>query len=159
MSSTRFNNDISRIVKRNQEQTDIGRWVLNTPGHGVQPHYYEDPHIRLQHWGANLRENVHPIDIASDLDGRMRQASKWCPSHLYPNKTLNKTEPKSYPIMEAYTHDTRTTHPSFLYRDLQQHRKIPLHFNPQDHVHSLLSFENRINTRNEARDLFNVQHN
>jgi len=153
MASTRFNDDILRLEKRNQESTDIGRWILNTPGNGVQPHYYEDPNIRLQKWGANLRD-VHPMDVASDLDGRNRPASKYCSHKVYPYNSVGETHILyNYPTMNAYTQETRLTHPAWSYVDLPQHRISHLHFNPQKYTE--LDFNARINTRNMARDNYN----
>ena len=75
MAFTRFNYDDARTMKLLQESTGPGRYAINTPGQGADLPLYEDPHIRLQGWGANLMgvHNGHAIDIASDLDGRSRR--------------------------------------------------------------------------------------
>ena len=58
MSFTRFHDDPCRINKQLQESTDPGRYMLNVPGNGDKPYYIEDPYIRIQGWGANLRTNT-----------------------------------------------------------------------------------------------------
>ena len=55
MSFTRFDYDECRTAKKLQELTGPGRYMLNTPGPGCNLCFYEDPQIRLQGWGANLR--------------------------------------------------------------------------------------------------------
>ena len=40
MANTRFNYDPCRTVKKLQEATDIGRYMLNTPGNGLRPKKY-----------------------------------------------------------------------------------------------------------------------
>lgn len=74
MSFTRFHYDKARTQKRLQELTGPGRWVLNTPGQGVSPLFYEDPHMRLEKWGGNVYSN--PIDVSSDLQGRNKILSR-----------------------------------------------------------------------------------
>jgi len=67
MSFTRFNDDPCRIKKQNQEATGPGRYMLNKPGWGDKPCFMDDPHIRMEQWGANLRTDS--INLESDLMG------------------------------------------------------------------------------------------
>ena len=71
MSFTRFNYDDARTKKNLQQSTGPGRYILNVPGNGVKLPMINDPQMRMQRWGANLRDvpNGHPIDIDSDLIG------------------------------------------------------------------------------------------
>ena len=71
MSFTRFHDDPERIKKQAQESSDVGRYWLNTPGQGVNIGFVEDAHIRLQGWGANLRNNT--VELESDLKGITRR--------------------------------------------------------------------------------------
>ena len=75
MAFTRFNYDDCRTKKKLQESTGPGRYSLNMPGNGSNPCFFNDPQIRVQKWGANLRSVVNgaPIDIDSDLTGRTRK--------------------------------------------------------------------------------------
>ena len=87
MAFTRFNYDDARTKKKLQEATDSGRYVLNVPGNGAEPTFFDDPYIRVQKWGANLREVINggPIDIDSDLSGRTRQLTKYCSTKKFSN--------------------------------------------------------------------------
>ena len=76
MSFTRFHDDNCRIEKQLQELTGTGRYMLNTPGPGKNPCFMEDPYLRLQYWGANLKTNS--INLESDLRGLTRSANKDC---------------------------------------------------------------------------------
>jgi hypothetical protein len=152
MAFTRYKYDDIRIKKELQESTGSSRWILNTPGAGTDLPYFEDPHIRLQKWGANIMNvanNRSVIDISSDLDGRNRKASKNCVEVNYPNK-IEKSWRKNYRTEKSFTDETRTSHPAWLSRDLEQTRwEYPI-FNPQENV--CKHFENNINTRILEKD-------
>ena len=67
MAFTRFHDDQARVEKQLQELTGSGRYMIDTPGNGPAPPFMEDPFIRLQKWGANLRSNT--INLESELLG------------------------------------------------------------------------------------------
>lgn len=150
MAFTRFNDDICRIKKKLQESTDQGRYMLNVPGNGDKPLYINDPYIRLQQWGGNLIENS--FEIENDLRGMTRNINK---DHIVKNN-YKTYQPKInniiYPTAGNITDQTRSTHPSWLYRDLEQTNWKILHFNPQNNVY--LPFQNNLNTRIIEKDLF-----
>ena len=152
MSFTRFNYDECRTKKLLQESTGPGRWILNKPGNGDKPCFFEDPHIRMQQWGANLRipNSGAPIDIASDLDGRTRRYEKFCPKTKYPNTGIVTSEKQEYPTCNAYTDETRISHPAWLYRDLEQTRwEYPL-LDPQENT--TMPFYNNLSSRILEKD-------
>lgn len=153
MAFTRYKYDDLRTKKELQEATGSGRWILNTPGNGTDLPYFEDPHIRLQKWGANLMSvgnNRSVIDISSDLDGRSRKATKNCVNHNYPINNVEKSWRKNYKTQKSFTDETRTTHPAWMTRDLEQTRwEYPV-FNPQENV--CKRFENNVNTRILEKD-------
>ena len=62
------------LCKLNEQNKSLG-YMSNVPGNGLYPDYFNDPQIRLQKWGANLKSVVNggPIDIDSDLKGRTRK--------------------------------------------------------------------------------------
>ena len=69
MAFTRFNYDDDRLKKELQQATGSGRYILNVPGNGSTPLYFDDPYIRVQGWGANLREVINgAMKIISGLD-------------------------------------------------------------------------------------------
>ena len=67
MALTSIKNEPCRIKKQLQEMTGLGRYMNNAPGPGKDVPFCEDPHLRLQQWGANLRTNC--INLESDLLG------------------------------------------------------------------------------------------
>jgi len=74
MAFTRFHDDPSRIKKQVQISSFQGRYFLDTPGQGVDLPFLEDPNIRMQYWGANLRNNT--INLESDLRGLSRKLNR-----------------------------------------------------------------------------------
>lgn len=159
MSFTRYKYDDIRVKKELQQSTGTGRYMLNTPGQGVLPLYYEDPHIRLQQWGANLcvsKKTGSPVDIASYLDGRSRKAHKYCTETEVPyvdGKFGGVHEyGKESKTMVAYTDETRASHPAWTYRTKEQTRwEYPL-MDPQENT--CMRFNNNISTRILEKDYF-----
>ena len=155
MAFTRFKYSDCRTVKALEESTGPGRYMLNKPGNGCMPCFFQDPQIRMQGWGANLRDvpGGGPIDIDSDLLGLTRPLSKDCSRGKYPNSGVVKSVKVTYPTCLApNTLQSRVTHPPWMYRDLSQARWYPLFLNPQENV--CLSFHNNINTRLLAKDYY-----
>ena len=156
MANTRFNYDDARTVKNLQESTGPGKYMLNVPGNGEGKdlHFYEDPFIRQQRWGANLM-NVrggHPIDIDSNLIGLDRRLAKDCRQFTYDKFTPGTWTPTYLTKKGGYTKQSRTTHPAWLYLDLEQNHRGPLFLDPQENLH--LPFHNNINTRILERDAY-----
>lgn len=153
MSFTRFNYDDCRTEKLLQESTGPGRYILNTPGWGDKPTFYNDPQIRMQKWGGNLRHvpDGNAIDIHSDLIGITRKLSKDCKGNKYPNKSIVRSQKVTYPICkDSVVEESRTTHPAWMYKDLEQNNKQYLHLDPQENV--TMGFQNNLNTRLLERD-------
>jgi hypothetical protein len=149
MAFTRFHDDPCRIKKRLQESTDQGRYILNVPGNGDKPFYIEDPHIRLQHWGANLMKNN--LDIENDLRGLTRGLNRDC---MYVNNyevNKAKTNQNNYPNIKAtITDQSRITHPAWLSRDLEQVNWYILPLDPQENT--CFPFQNNLSTRILEKD-------
>ena len=155
MAFCRYNYDDCRTKKKLQESTGPGRYILNVPGNGSKPCFYNDPQIRMQKWGANLQSVVNgaPIDIDSDLTGRTRKLTKYNSKKNFPNTGIPITNKVEYPICkDALTDESRATHPAWEYRALPQNREYPLFFNPQENV--CMRFHNNLNTRLLERDNF-----
>ena len=106
MSFTRFNYDPCRTMKLQQQATGPGRYIFNTPGNGCAPCYMEDPAIRLQKWGANLRKVPlgHPIDINSDLLGITRLLTKDCIANEFPKKGVIRSRQAIFNTCKPFTH-------------------------------------------------------
>ena len=151
MANTRFNYDECRTAKILQESTGPGRYLLNTPGPGCNPCFIEDPHIRLQGIGPNLRSvhNGHPVDIDSDLMGLTRPLNKDC---LQYDENAVKSSQNNYKDCSIdYTDESRATHPSWMYRDLEQTRWYPLLEDPQHK--SMIPINDYKNSTLIAKDL------
>lgn len=151
MAFTRFNYDECRTKKQLQQQTGPGRWILNVPGNGSNPCYMEDPQIRIQKWGGNLRTNA--INLESTLLGVNRQLSRDC---------LGKDNYKNYEVASEqvvypscnnlYTEESRAIMPAWTARDLEQANLYYLPLNPQENT--CMPFTNNINTRILEKDYF-----
>jgi len=143
MSFTRFHDDPCRINKQLQESTDPGRYMLNVPGNGDKPYYIEDPYIRIQGWGANLRTNT--INLESNLIGLNQPLSRDCLQNNY-LKTAVNSSPISYPsCCPSFVEQSRVTHPAWTYRDLEQTNWYYPQLNPQENV--CFPFQNNLSTR------------
>ena len=162
MSFTRFNYDDCRTEKALQQATGTSRYILNTPGWGNRPSTFDDPQIRMQKWGGNLRKvyNSSAIDIHSDLIGITRPLSKDCKDKSFPFKGVTHSTKQIYPsVKKAITHESRVTHPAWMYRSLEQTREYPLFLDPLENC--LVPFETNLNTRLLERDNFipKIPHN
>ena len=149
MAFTRFHDDKNRIIKQLQESTDVGRYMLNVPGNmGTTPCFVNDPHIRMDKWGANLRTNK--TNLESDLLGLTRTINRDCESmNLYTNYT-EASSSIEYPTCGDATNQSRATHPAWEYRDLEQPRwENPL-LNPQINLEP--QFKTNVSTRILAKD-------
>ena len=151
MACTRFYYDPCRTKKQLQQATDPGRWILNVPGNGVNPCYIEDPQIRIQKWGANLRTNT--INLESDIMGVNRTASRDCLGKDNYKKFNVENEPIKYPsCSNLFTEQSRAIAPAWMVRDLEQVDWYYPPLNPQENT--CIPFLNNLNTRILEKDYF-----
>ena len=148
MSFSRFYDDPCRVEKQLQESTGPGRYMLNVPGNGDKPCFMEDPFVRLQQWGANLRTN--PVLVDSELKGLNRVHTK-NDCTIAPNPAA-ASEAVTYPSCQPFTDQTRATNPAWTARDLEQDNFTVLPLDPQENV--CLPFQNNLDTRLLERDYF-----
>ena len=132
MSLTSIRNEPERIKKELQQMTDIGRYQIATPGPGANVGFVEDPHIRLQGWGANLRTNT--INTESDLMGLTRSLTRDCLPLNDHHKMKTSNEALNYGTVAATTEETRTINPAWTLLDQESNRWEYLHHNPQQHI-------------------------
>ena len=149
MAFTRFKYDEARTKKELQQSTDPGRWVMNVPGNGETPYYIEDPHIRIQNWGANMRTNT--INLESDLLGVNRKLNRDNTiKDSYVNFIAN-SDIIEYPTTKKLsTEQSRTILPAWTARDLEQVNWYYPQLNPQEKI--CFPFLSNINTRILERD-------
>jgi len=147
MSFTRFNDDPCRIKKQNQEATGPGRYMINKPGWGDKPCFMDDPHIRMEQWGANLRTDS--INLESDLMGLSINLNRDCKTY---KSAEVKSDKMSFPSCNPFTEQSRVTDPAWWYRDLEQVNWYILPLNPQENT--CIPFQNNLNTRMLEKDYF-----
>lgn len=147
MSFTRFHDDPARIQKQLEQMTYSGKYMMNVPGNGANMNFQEDPHIRLEKWGANLSSNA--IDIESDLRCQTRNLQRDCVQYQekkIPNKTI------TYGSTPSYVEQPRAIAPAWEIRGIQQERILDLPYNPQSHIER--PFLNNLQTRILEKDYY-----
>jgi len=149
--NTRHFYDYCRTAKYEEQATGPGRYSIDVPGNGVNPCYIEDPQIRVQKWGANLRTNS--INLESELLGYDRDVSRDCLGKDEYDKTNVKSEKVSYPNCNViFTNQPRTSHPAWMVRDLEQ---VDWYYPPLDpQMNVCIPFENNLSTRIIEKDYF-----
>ena len=151
MASTRFYYDSCRTIKSLQQSTDPGRYMLNVPGNGDKPAYMEDPHIRIQKWGGNLRTNT--INLESDLKGSTRPLNRDCLGENNYEASVPVSSQINYPsCSNLSTEQSRAIMPAWTARDLEQVDWYTLPLNPQENT--CLPFLNNLSTRILEKDYY-----
>jgi hypothetical protein len=152
MASTRFNYDSGRTIKSLQQSTGPGRYMLNVPGNGDKPAYMEDPHIRAQKWGANLRTNT--INLESDLLGITRPLNRDCLGKDNYDTNVPVNSSIQYPSNSTLTTEqSRAIMPAWTARDLEQVDWYTLPIDPQENT--CMPFLNNLSTRILEKDYYN----
>lgn len=154
MSFTRFHDDPVRISKQLQESTYLGRYQLNRPGPGVHLPFMEDPHMRLQKWGANLQNNT--VDLESSLRSLGRPLNRdLVKENDFKKKIVDSRQPVGgYSTAKPYVEQSRASHPAWMYKDLEQSKwEAPL-INPQTWSHLETPFPRDLSTRILEKDHF-----
>lgn len=158
MAFTRFHDDTSRILKSNIETTSMCSYTFNVPSNtGKKNVFVDDPHIRLQKSG-NLQYSKM-IDLEGQLKQMERGYSRDFIDNQYNNKNrVNHGERKIpiYQLNKSVTDESRSTHPSWTYRSLQQYRPEILFEDPQSHFS--LKFENNVDTNIDTKDKYRKNH-
>jgi hypothetical protein len=146
---TRFNYDDARTQKALEQSTYSGRYMLNTPGQGVNLPFQEDAQVRIQTWGANLANDA--INVESDLRGLTRRLNRDNPDmNRYDGPAAARYSQMSFPTADPFVNESRATHPAFLYRTVEMNRwETPIH-NPQTNLEK--GFHDNIQTRILEKD-------
>ena len=152
MAFTRYHDDPVRINKYLEESTFSGRYFLNTPGAGLQLPFQEEPQLRLQRWGANLMTDT--TNLESDLFGLGRKLTHDY-DVTYKQQTVSNPTTLGFVSQQPFVEESRATHPSWMYRDLEQPRwEVPF-INPQAHLEK--EFHSNLHTRILEKDNFRPQ--
>lgn len=152
MAFTRFHDDPNRIRKQLAESSFLGRYQLDCPGPGTNLPFFEDPQIRLQGWGANLRTDT--INLESDLRGLTRQLNRDLPELNDYKSFQNKvtTFRNTYRNEKPFIEESRATHPAWMYKDIEHARWEAPWLNPQHGLEK--PFQENIQTRILEKDYF-----
>ena len=113
--------------------------------------FQEDPHIRLQKWGANMANNA--ISLENDLRGMNRKNTKDCESNNY---KLHQSNPSnvSYENSASFVHQSRAEMPAWEVKGAMPNREEFLHYDPQAPIHVSFGFQNNLSTRILEKDMF-----
>lgn len=150
MAFTRFHDDPYRIKKQVEESSGMGRYFLNTPGQGMDLPFIEDPQMRLQGWGANLRTNT--INLESDLFGMTRPLNRdLVDINNYKTHAVS-TAQMGYRDSKPFIEESRVTHPAWMYKDLEQPRWEAPYLNPLNGLEK--TFNENIQTRILEKDYY-----
>lgn len=152
MSFTRFNYDQARTFKKMQESTGPGRYLLNTPdvipkGEDV-PLYCDDPHIRLQGWGGNLRKTDDSYNNTIDIDSYLLGYYNFNTKDYKPNPNINTNIEKTKNTAQ-FTDESRATNPPREYKVVEVDRFNYLYEDPQRHYN--IPFLNNVDSRELAK--------
>jgi len=150
MSFTRFHDDPNRILMQVEDSAYSGNYYLNMPGPGVNLPFIEEPQMRMQTWGANLRDNA--INLESDLFGMSRRLNR---DEIEVNdyqKTAANAPENYYESTQPFIEESRASHPAWMYKDLEHSRWESPFLNPQNGLE--MRFPSNIQTRIIEKDAF-----
>ena len=148
MSQTSFRSDPARVTKEMEMSTYSARYYLDMPGWGMDLPLMADPNIRLQGWGANLRNNS--LAISSELRGATRPLTR--DDVIFKSKVPMSIEP-IYANKDPFVEESRASHPAYTYRgmDSQYTRFEEPWLNPQN-FDTNRPFTDNISSRILAKD-------
>jgi hypothetical protein len=132
---TNIRNDKKRVQKEMEISSFACRYHLDAPGPGVQVGYIESPHIRLQHWAANVYTDQ--LGLENELTNRYNKQNgqdrkQSIPMHRYIN-----------PNQAIVTRESRTDLPAWIFRDKDSQREnISLHGQ-----HDIYSYNSTVSSR------------
>jgi hypothetical protein len=148
MSYTRFSSDPARIKKQLEETTFTSRYMLDTPGPGMDLNFMEDPQIRMQRFGANLCENTTSLE--SDLLGLTRRYNRDLVDVNDFKKYAVVAPSMNWGVSKPYTDESRASCPAWMYRTVENNRwEFPI-LNPQNGLEK--NFNENIQTRILEKD-------
>jgi hypothetical protein len=148
MSFTRFYDDPNRIRKQLEQTTFTGRYMLDVPGPGMELSFLEDPQIRMQKWGANLRDNT--VNLESDLFGMTRKMNRDLVEINDYQKNAVNSSGTNWGVTKPFVEESRASHPAWMYKSLEQDRwEYPI-LNPLHGIEK--KFNENIQTRILEKD-------
>ena len=152
MAFTRFHDDDARIRKQMEMQTYIGRYQMDAPGNGMDLPYLQDPQIRLQRWGCNLRTNT--VGVEGDLFGLSRRYNRDLAevNDYRTHAAASKSFSDNYANEAPFVCESRAILPAWMLRGVEAPRWETPFINPQANVEK--DFSDNISTRLLEKDYF-----
>lgn len=150
MSFTRKFNDYNSMKKQNEMSEFSGQYSLNVPGNGINVPFMEDPHVRLQHWGANLMTDS--ANVESELRGLGRVLTHY-PKPYTETRTSNPAQ-INYSSAPEFVDQTRLSAPAWQCKVFDSTRWETPFINPVSVglKHVDYSFSNNVSTRIQEKD-------
>lgn len=150
MAFTRFKYDDCRTEDRIKQSSGPMRYILSVPGPGSNTNLISDPYIRLQKYGANIRNN--PVDVNSDLLGLTRNLTLDCCDY-------KKYQVKSKPMFAqnynySLTNQPRESQTLYEVKEKQHDNFDYLFWNPEVHANLMIPFENNLSSRIVEKDKY-----
>lgn len=152
MASTRFSEDQVRIEDQLRQSTFSCGYMINAPGNGLTPPFMEDPHIRVQKWGAN--DMTNSVNLESELRGNRPLNNDCLGKHEYGNYKVD-TQKIQYPSNSSmYTEQPRAINPAWELRctETNRYHEPILHSDPQENT--VIPFHHNTSTRILEKDNF-----
>ena len=146
---TNIRSDNARIKKNLEISTFIGRYMLDVPGPGLDLPFMEDTQVRMQYWGANLQTNR--VDLEGQLFSINRKISRDYNDKDEYKKFMVETQPiQIFSSRNPFVEESRSSHPAFVYRELETNRYETPWINPQANLEK--PFNDNIQTRILEKD-------
>ncbi len=138
-------------MKRQNEMSEFtGQYMLNVPGNGINLPFMEDPHVRLQNWGANLTTDT------ANLESELRGLGKVLTHNpqAYTESRISNPATIQYSAAPEFVDQTRISNPAWQCRVFDSTRWETPYINPVavglSHVE--YSFSNNVSTRIQEKD-------
>lgn len=147
MSTTRFYDDDARVKKKLDESLRVGMYHMDVPGNGMKPTFMEDPQIRLQKWGANMRTNT--IQIDEDLRGLNRKVTRDIKQY---DKEAAYSASIGYDSASPIIDESRATLPAWTFRDKERDRWDYSNHDSQQYIQ--MPFEKNESSRITVKDQY-----
>ena len=147
-----FFDEPARVKKRIQESRDAAQYYTSVPGPGTHLPFFQDPHVRLQKWSANL--SMDTVNLESDLMGLTQRGGNGDVDEYFKHRVPNQSV--KYPVKKPFTEDTRTVAPAWMYRETDVSDRswsFPL-LNPLNTIEP--RFLHNVETRILAKDLADI---
>jgi hypothetical protein len=145
---TRFFDDEARREKQAQITSYQGRYFIDTPGPGLDMSFQEDPQLRIQRWGANMKTNT--VNLESDLRGMTRKLNRDYQEENNYNNHAAFSDKLEFRTTAPYVEESRASHPAWMYRSVEPNRWEMPWINPQANLEK--EFSDNIQTRIIEKD-------